>query len=367
MAAQRLIGLVMFIVLAGCGTLAGPSSASAPTPADATSPMATPTPVALAIIGPGASRDKLGTQLRGEVVIDGSSTVFPISELVSHEFRAVAPNVTVRLGVSGTSGGLRKFCSGSIAIADASRPITSAEMQVCASNSVAFIELPIGYDGISLVTHPSDTWLTCLTVAELRRLWEPQAERAITSWRQVRPTFPDAPIALFGAGADSGTYDYFTEAIVGTPKASRHDYTGTEDDYITAQSVVSTPDSLGFFGYAYYRKFERQLALVAVDSGSGCVLPSAATIADGHYAPLSRPLFLYINRSALDRSEVRAFVEYYSANVARVVAASRYVPLPDDISAVIRRRLERRTDGSVFGGTPQIGISARELLALEER
>jgi phosphate transport system substrate-binding protein len=298
-------------------------------------------------------------------VIDGSSTVFPITEAASIAFRNYAPQVEIHLGVSGTGGGFTKFCAGATVISDASRPITQAEAEACAKAGVAYVELPIAFDGITVMVHPDNTWATCVTVAELKALWEPAAAGKVSRWSQVRAAWPDKPLALYGAGADSGTYDYFTQAVVGTAKSSRKDYTASEDDYLLAQDLAADPSGLGFFGYAYYVEYKGQLRDVAVDNGSGCVAPSQETIANGSYQPLSRPIFLYVRADALDRPELQAFVAFYLANGSALVREARYISLPDKVYALVAQRLDRRITGSVFSGGSQVGVSIEDVLRLE--
>jgi phosphate transport system substrate-binding protein len=307
--------------------------------------------------------------LAGEIVIDGSSTVFPITEAVSNAFRPIAPGVQVRLGVSGTSGGFRKFCNGETNISDASRPIKQNEAAECKAHGIEFVELPIAFDGISVVVHRQNQWAGCMTVAELKQLWEPAAEGNVLRWSQIRTGWPERPIALYGAGGDSGTYDYFTSAIVGAEGQSRHDYTGSEDDYLLVQGIAGNPNALGFFGFSYYRENTDQLRIVAIDAGDGrgCVMPSEETILGGTYQPLSRPLFVYVRADALDRAEVRAFIDFYVRNAPRLVREARYVPLPMSVYALVEKRASERRIGSAFRGDVQIGVSVAELLRLEER
>ncbi|KAB8143147.1 PstS family phosphate ABC transporter substrate-binding protein [Chloroflexia bacterium SDU3-3] len=304
--------------------------------------------------------------LVGTIVIDGSSTVFPITEAITSQFQQQAPNVHVQLGVSGSGAGFKKFCLGELTIADASRPISSEEIQQCAANTIEFIELPVAFDGISVVVNNSNTWVECVTTDELKRMWEPAAEKTITRWKQIRPGWPDEELKLEGPGVDSGTYDYFTSAVVGTEHLSRSDYTGSEDDYLIVQDIISNRYALGFFGYAYYREFQDQLKVLAIDAGHGCVKPNEQTIADGSYQPLARPLFIYVRKDALARPEVSTFVETYLAHASQAVANVKYVPLTPNVAALVRARAQQQKTGSVFGGKLQIGVSIEQLLNLEE-
>ncbi|MBX0329488.1 PstS family phosphate ABC transporter substrate-binding protein [Oscillochloris sp. ZM17-4] len=306
-------------------------------------------------------------QLSGTIIIDGSSTVFPITEAASIAFRSFAPQVEIRLGVSGSSGGFKKFCAGETLISDASRPISADEAQACAQAGIGYIELPIAFDGISVMVHPDNTWASCVTVAELKALWAPEAEGVVTRWSQLHQGWPNTPISLYGAGGDSGTFDYFTHAIVGTERSSRKDYVASEDDYLLAQDLAADPAGLGFFGYAYYVEYEGRLRALEIDNGEGCVAPSATSIADGSYQPLSRPIFLYVRADALDRPEVHAFIDFYLTNGPALVRQARYIPLPDSAYPLVARRVENRITGSVFSGGSQVGVSIEEILQLEGR
>ncbi len=329
------------------------STAAAPTPA-------VPTP---AYIIPSSVTDD--ADLSGTIVIDGSSTVFPITEAAAIAFNEYAPNIQVQLGVSGTGGGFAKFCVGDTVISDASRPIKADEAELCAENGIEFIEVPVAFDGISIVVHPQNDWASCMTVSELQQLWEPDSE--IANWNQVRADFPDSPIQLYAPGRDSGTFDYFTSAIVGEEGVSTDNFTGSEDDYLIAQDVTGDPNGLGFFGYAYYAEFQDRLGIVAVDAGNGCIEPSEDSIADGTYQPLSRPIFIYVRSDALDRPEVAAFVDFYLANAASFVTQVRYVPLPARAYELAQSRIEQRILGSVFDGGSQVGVSIEELLEIEDQ
>ena len=271
-------------------------------------------------------------QLTGSIEIDGSSTVYPITEAVAEEFMGSQPDVRVTVGVSGTGGGFSRFCAGETAISNASRPIKDSEREQCAAAGVDPVELEIAYDGLSLVANPQNTFAQCLTTEELRTIWAPGS--TVRNWSQVRNGFPDQEIKLYGPGTDSGTFDYFTDVINGEEGASRSDYTASEDDNVLVQGVQGDAASLGYMGFAYYAENQQALKLIAIDSGSGCVQPSPETIRGGQYAPLSRPIFIYVARSALQRPEVRAFVDYYLEHAAELSESVGYVPLePADYQA----------------------------------
>lgn len=274
-------------------------------------------------------------ELSGTVQIDGSSTVYPITEAVAEEFRAEAPDVRVTVGVSGTGGGMKKFTRGEIDIVNASRRINEAEEEVATSNNISFIELSVAYDGLTVVVHPENDWVDSITVEELKKIWEPEAQGTITRWNQIRPEWPNEEIHLYGAGVESGTYDYFTEAVVGESHASRGDYTASEDDNVLVQGVSTDPYALGFFGYAYYDENQNKLKAVAVDdlnpdNGKGAILPSVETVKDGTYAPLSRPLFIYVNSTAANRPEVVRFVDFYLEQAPELSQEVGYIPLQEN-------------------------------------
>lgn len=266
-----------------------------------------------------------GTGLTGAVAIDGSSTVFPISEAMAEEFQIANPGVRVTVGISGTGGGFKKFCAGETDISDASRPIKESERELCAANGIEPLEIPVSWDGLTVVRNPSNDWATCMTVDELARIWRPGS--IITRWNQVRTEWPDEPIILYGPDTDSGTFDYFTEAIVGQEDASRDDYTASADDNVLVVGVEGDAGSLGYFGFAYYEESADRLEAVAVDNGSGCVSPTRETVESGAYAPLSRPMFIYTKVQALAKPQVRAFVEFYLRNATALVPEVGYVPL----------------------------------------
>jgi phosphate transport system substrate-binding protein len=265
-----------------------------------------------------------GGELVGAVAIDGSSTVLPIAEAVAEEFMLVHPEAGVTVGFAGTGGGFERFCGGETDISNASRPINEGERQACAAAGIEFIEMPVAYDGLAVLVNPSNAAVQCLTMDELKRIWEPNS--SVQSWRDVRPDFPDTPIKLYGPGTDSGTFDYFTEEVVGTAKSSRADYQASEDDNILVQGVAGDQAALGYFGYAYYAENQDRLELVGVDGGSGCVLPSDQSIEDGTY-PLARPLFIYVKRASLERPVVREFVSFFMENADELVHSTGYHPL----------------------------------------
>lgn len=319
----------------------------------------------------GGSSQSAGTagnsNLSGKVLVDGSSTVFPISEAMAEEFQKANPGVQVTVGSSGTGGGFKKFCNNETDITGASRPIKPSEVELCKKGNVEYIELPIALDGLSVVVNPENTFAKCLKVAELKKMWEPAAQGKIKTWNQVRPEFPNQPLGLYGAGTDSGTYDYFTSAIVGKEGESRGDFTASEDDNTLVQGVSSDKNGLGFFGMAYYEQNKNKLKAVEIDSGNGCVAPSEETVQNATYQPLSRPEFIYVKKSAASRPEVKAFVEFYVAREnAKLVKEVGYVPLPVTILDPVKARFEKGKVGSVFEGKGStIGVKLEDLLKKE--
>lgn len=306
-----------------------------------------------------ANIDELAA-LTGEVLVDGSSTVYPPTQAAAEEFSAYAPEVQVTVGISGTGGGFERFCRGETDISNASRPIDPDEAALCAENGIEFIEVPIAFDGLSVLVNPGNDWAECLTVEELNTAWAPESEGTVTNWNQLRADFPDAPLNLYGAGTDSGTFDYFTLAINGEEAASRGDYQASEDDNILVQGVGGDINALGYFGYAYYVENQDQLKLVAVDNGNGCVLPSAETINNGTYQPLSRPLFIYVAAPAAERPEVDAFVDFYlSKSFTPLIDTPEvgYIELPDEMYAAAAQRFTGRVTGTLFPNGAEVGAS----------
>lgn len=297
---------------------------------------------------------------------DGSSTVYPITEAVAEEFGSANKDVKVTVGISGTGGGFKKFCAGETDISDASRPIKEAELKLCKENGVEFIELPVAFDALTVVINPKNTWAKTITVAELKKVWEPDAQGKVMKWSDIRSDWPDKPLKLFGAGTDSGTFDYFTEAVVGKEKASRSDYTASEDDNVLVQGVSSEIGGLGYFGYAYFKENAKKLVAASIDNGFGAIAPAAETVISGKYKPLSRPLFIYVSVKSLGRPEVLKFTEFYLKNVHSLLGEVGYVPLPDKTYDLASKRLAARKSGSVFAsGVSQVGMTLEELLAKE--
>lgn len=306
--------------------------------------------------------------VEGTILVDGSSTVAPITQAVAEEFQALYPDVRVPVGISGTGGGFKKFCNGETDISDASRPIKPSEVELCQKNGIDYIELPVAFDGLAVMVNPSNTFAACLTVEELKKIWQPEAEGVITNWSQVREGFPDQPLALYGAGTDSGTYDYFTAAIVGEEGSSRGDFLPSEDDNVLVQGIAGDPNALGFFGLAYYEENRDKLKLVAIDNGDGkCVLPDLTTVSQGTYQPLSRPIFIYVNRARVDqKDEISLFIDFYLKNAGELSGEVGYVPLTDEIYKLAQKRYDNRVTGSIFEGQGStIGVSLADLLAKE--
>ena len=282
--------------------------------------------VCLAACGGGDRNTAGGEGLSGSISADGSSTVYPITEAIAEEFgREHEGAVRVTVGLSGTGGGFKRFCAGETDISNASRRIKESEQQLCTQNGVSFVELQVAYDGLSIIANPKNAFLQCLTVDELKKIWEPGS--TIKNWSQVRPGFPNEEMKLYGPGTNSGTFDYFTEEVVGKQGASRADYTASEDDNVLVQGVEGDASSIGYFGFAYYKENAQRLKLIGVDAGSGCVMPSEESIKGGTYKPLSRPLFIYVSDKSMARPEVKAFVDYYLTHAAELVPQVGYVAL----------------------------------------
>ena len=304
------------------------------------------------------------------VKIDGSSTVFPITEAVAEDFQKAKKNaIRVTVGISGTGGGFKKFCRNEIDVSNASRPILAKEMEDCRAAGVQYIELPVAFDALTVVVNPKNTFLKSITVDELKKIWEPAAQGKVTSWNQVNPAWPDTPLKLFGPGADSGTFDYFTEAIVGKSKASRGDYTASEDDNVLVTGVSRDLGGLGYFGFAYYVENKAKLRSVPVVArgASVGVEPSMEAVIKGSYQPLSRPIFIYVNAKSLAKPEVKEFVDYYLKNAAKLTREVKYVPLPDVAYKLAWEHVAKNKLGTVFNGTAEVGVTIEELMRRESK
>jgi phosphate transport system substrate-binding protein len=306
---------------------------------------------------------------KGQIIqIDGSSTVFPVTEAVAEEFqKAKKGKIKVTVGISGTGGGFKKFCRAETDISDASRPILKQEMDACKKAGVEYIELPVAFDALTVMVNPKNEWVSYMTVPELKKVWEPAAQAKITNWNQVRANWPNAPLKLFGAGADSGTFDYFTEAIMGKAKSSRGDFTASEDDNVLVQGIANDRNALGFFGYAYYAENKSKLKAVLIDNGKGPVPPSERTVLDGTYQPLSRPIYIYVNKKSLAKPEVKEFAEFYMKHGAKLSKEVKYVPLPDKVYSMGLSRLQTGKVGTAFAGHADVGVTIDQLMKREPK
>ena len=322
---------------------------------------------ALALIGCGGGSSSTGST--SDIIrIDGSSTVFPIAEAVAEEFQRATPGARVTVGISGTGGGFQKFCRGETDISNASRPIKASEIAACAEAGIEYVELPVAYDGIAIVVNPANTWTDEITTDELKTMWEPAAQSATTQWSQIRPGWPDREIHLFGPGVDSGTFDYFTQAIVGEESASRGDFTSSEDDNVLVQGIAGDELALGYFGYAYYEENRERLKLVGVRASTAngdaeAILPSPDTVRDGRYTPLSRPIFVYVRVEATERPEVRQLMTFWLQEGVELVREVGYVPLSEDEYEMTRRRLADRRAGTMFDDSTDSGATLASLLS----
>ncbi len=303
---------------------------------------------------------------------DGSSTVFPVTEAVSEEFQKTKKGtVQLTVGISGTGGGFKKFCRNETDVQNASRPILSKEMEECRKTNVKYFELPVGFDAIAVVVNPKATWISSVTVDELKKMWEPEAQGKIKKWNQVNAKWPDQELKLYGAGADSGTFDYFTEAVTGKAKASRGDYTASEDDNTLVLGVANDKGALGFMPLSYFESNKGKLKLLAVVGGDKApkkqqaVLPSKKTVIDGSYYPLSRPIFIYVNENSYKKAEVKEFVEFYLKNASELVSQVNYIPLPDKAYKTGMEHLKKNKLGTAFGGHSEVGLTIDQILKKE--
>lgn len=302
------------------------------------------------------------------VRVDGSSTVFPITEAVAEEFQTLKRGaVRVTVGVSGTGGGFKKFCRGETDLQNASRPVQTSEMEKCKEKGIKYFEVPVAFDATVIVVNKSNTFLKQITVDELKKIWEPSAQGKIKKWKDVNPSWPDRDLRLYGAGADSGTFDYFTEAVVGKAKSSRGDYTASEDDNVLVKGVSSDVNALGYIPYSYFEANKASFKAIAVVNPRGvAVLPGPSAVEDGSYAPLSRPLFLYVSEAAYARPEIKQFVEFYLENAPKLVAESKYVPLPGEAYKLGLAHIMAGKVGTAFGGHSQVGLKIKDLMTKEK-
>jgi phosphate transport system substrate-binding protein len=314
-----------------------------------------------------------GPSLTHGVVVDGSSTVFPISEAVAEEFQRANPASQVTVGVSGTGGGFKKFLAGEVDVVNASRPIKASELEFAQMSDISFVELPVAYDALSIVVNKKNTWVDHLTAAELKKIWSPESQGKVMKWSDVRPGFPDKPLRLFGPGTDSGTFDYFTEAINGKEDASRGDYTSSEDDNVIVKGVEGDEGALGYFGVAFYEANKARLKVVPIDderpeNGVGPQLPTVANVLKATYSPLARPLFIYVRTTSLAKPEVAKFASFYVENAKELSADVGYIPLPEALYGQVRARLANQVGGTLFGGkSAGTSITLEQLMAAESR
>jgi phosphate transport system substrate-binding protein len=311
-----------------------------------------------------ASSDRALAQAK-TITIDGSSTVFPVTEAIAEEFQKMTKGaVRVTVGISGTGGGFKKFCRGETDMSNGSRPILKAEIDQCKKAGIEFFELPIAFDALTVVVHPQNKILSCITIADLKKMWEPAAQGKVAKWKDVNPAWPDQSLKLFGPGADSGTFDYFTEAVTGKAKSSRGDYTASEDDNVLVQGVTGDTGALGYFGFAYYIANPGKLKALSIDwgKGKGCIQPSNENVLAGTYNPLSRPLFIYVSKKSAGKPEVKQFVEFAMTKGPGLVREVKYLPLPDQAYTMGLERFAKGQLGSGFGGVPEVGLPVMEIL-----
>jgi len=309
------------------------------------------------------------SQTSQPIKIDGSSTVYPITDAIAKDFQKTqGAKVPITVEFSGTGGGFKKFCAGETDISNASRPIRPEEMEACNKAGIRYYELPIAFDALTVVVNAKNTWAKDITLAELKKLWEPAAKGKITKWNQLRPSWPNQPINLYGAGKDSGTFDYFTEAAVGEAKASRTDYTASEDDNVLVQGIIQDPNALGYFGLSYYEANQTQLKALGIDNGKGLVLPSRETVEKAQYQPLARPLFIYVSYTAAqNKPEVRDFVQLYMEKAPTLVKSVGYIPLPKEVYQLIYKNFYSGKVGTFFDGKARFDLTIGELLRKEAK
>ncbi len=307
---------------------------------------------------------------QSDIKIDGSSTVYPITRNVADRFLATQKAATsISIDISGSGGGFKKFCRGEIAIANASRPIMKNEIKECKNAHIQYIEIPVAYDALTVAVHPDNHWSKSMTVKELKKLWEPAAQGKVTKWNQINPAWPDEPIKLFGSNRDSGTYDYFTEAIVGKAQSGRKDFTESENDNLLVASIAQHRYGLGFFGFAYYMENRNKVTALGIDNGNdkGAITPSAESVENGSYQPLSRPVFIYVNAKAAETREVKEFIEFYIKNALLLVKEAKLFPLPPRAYSTMLEHFNKKRVGTVFSGSPAVGLTIDDLIRLEGR
>lgn len=300
--------------------------------------------------------------------IDGSSTVYPITKTAADKFAISKRNaITASIKVSGSSGGFQKFCRGEIDIVNASRPILKNEIKECKHSQVQYMEIPVAFDALTVAVNPENRWATAMTVAELKKIWEPSAHGRITHWNHINPAWPNESIKLYGADVDSGTYDYFTEAIIGKARTSRHDFKQFDNDVLLVEEVANHKNGLGFFGFAYYIDNQNKVAAVAVNNGQGAILPSVETVENGSYQPLSRPIFIYVNMKSAEKPEVKEFVEFYMKNALLIVKEAKFFPLPPRAYATMLEHFNKKRVGTVFDGISAVGLTIDDLIRRQGR
>ncbi len=360
--------LLLAVALAACGSTAESpaSSGSSSSQAAAESPAAGESNSSQAAAESPAGGDALS--LSGDIAVDGSSTVFPITEAVAEEFGNLTDGrVRITVGVSGTGGGFKKFCNGETDIADASRPIKGSEVSLCAESGLEYIEIPVAIDGLTVVVNQDNDFVQCITVAELNKMWAPEAEGVVTDWNQVRAAWPADKMELYAPGVDSGTFDYFTDTVNGESGASRGDFTASEDDNVLVTGVAGSRNGIGYFGYSYYVENRERLKAVAVDGGSGCVAPTDAAINDGSYFPLSRPLFIYVRKDAAQTPHIAEFIRYFLGAEGRELAAEvGYIPFPPAVYALALAKFENGVTGPAFGGDNPLEGSVEQVLTASQ-
>ena len=356
--------LAVSLMLIACGTSSNSGSASVQ-PSNASSPGESSGAATGAEQKPVMMETSEYASLSGDIEIDGSSTVFPITEAVAEEFGKLTDGkVRVTVGVSGTGGGFKKFCNGEIQMSDASRPIKASEVDLCADAGIEYIEIPVAIDGLTVIVNNSNTWVKCMTVEELHTMWAPQSEGVVTKWNQVRPDWPDAKMEMYAPGVDSGTFDYFTETVNGEGGASRGDFTASEDDNLIIQGVSGGKNGVGYLGYSYYVENVEKFSAVQIDGGNGCISPTDQAINDGAYAPLSRPLFIYVRKDAAGAPHMAEFVRYYLGKEGQaLVAEVGYIPYPQSVYDLALGKFESGVSGTAFGGEHPMHGSVEEVLA----